>query len=266
MLALPVSSTGLAGFISLRTLALVALLRQRGHRFCIISGMRYATFMTRLHTLPAADAYVIENGGRIFHADGSRGTAAAMVEDTEWRRVHAAAGPASQETLPPAQRTGPLWEAHRALLALGTVCCDAASYTTLVRVSAGAGGEAALAAALAALPPSLTCAWNLGAADVFPATSGKAAALRYLAARWGVAADDERCVCMGDDDNDVRMAAAASHAFLPGVNAPTLAAAVAAQPQRFTVSAEAAFAATEDCLQRVAARFDALAPPQWFAI
>jgi phosphoserine phosphatase len=40
VLALPVSSTGLAGFISLRTLQLVQQLRSAGHRFVIISGMR----------------------------------------------------------------------------------------------------------------------------------------------------------------------------------------------------------------------------------
>jgi hypothetical protein len=45
---------------------------------------------------------------------------------------------------------------------------------------------------------------------------------------------------------------------VPGVNAATLAQAIAAAPQRFTVSSHAAFAATEDCLQRVLDRFAAL--------
>ncbi len=216
--------------------------------------------MQRLRTLPAADAYVVENGGRIFYKAPERGTAAPLVEDAEWRRVHApAAGPASAEALAPEERPGPLWDAYRALRAAG-LRCDVGGYTTVVRVSArgpGAAAEAELRAALAALPPSLAHADNLGAADVTPASSGKAAALRYLAARWGVAPDAPRCVCMGDDDNDIAMAAAAGHAFLPGVNAPTLAAAVAAAPQRFTVSRAHVFGATEEALQAVLDRFDA---------
>jgi hypothetical protein len=208
--------------------------------------------------LPAADAYVIENGGRIFHHDALRGTAAPLVEDFAWRRVHAsAAGPAAQEAVPPASRVGPLWDAYRSLLAAG-LRVDAASYTTLVRVSPGSSGEdgeAAVRAALAALPPSLTHAYNLGAADVMPASSGKHAALRYLADRWGVPPDSAGCVAMGDDDNDIDMALTVSHAFLPGVNAPTLARAVAAQPHRFTISARTAFGATEEALERVHERF-----------
>jgi len=265
VLALPLSSTGLRGYISLRTLQLVSQLRQRGHCFVIVSGMRMSTFLQRLRQLPEADAYVVENGGRIFYADAAEArTAAPLVEDLAWRRVHVpAAGPAAQEAVPAEQRTGPLWEsAYRSFVAAG-LRCDVAGYSTAVRVSAGRDqpaevAEAALAAALAALPSSLTYAYNLGAADVTPATSGKANALRYLAARWGAQASDARCVCMGDDDNDCQMAAAASHAFLPGVNADTLAAAVCATPQQFTVSTLAVFAATEDCLERVLARFDAL--------
>jgi len=286
VLALPPSSTGLTGFISLRTLQLVAQLRQRGHRFAVVSGMRMSTFLQRLRQLPEADAYVVENGGRIFYTStdsAAARTAAPLVEDLAWRRVHSAvAGPAAQEALRAEQRVGALWEAHRALVAAG-LRCDVAGYSTAVRVSAGrdqpaAAAEEALLAALRALPPGLTFAYNLGAADVTPATSGKANALRYLAARWGLQPSDQRCVCMGDvrlaafarhgspahtpcsaqDDNDCEMAAAASHAFVPGVNADSLAAAVRAAPQHFTVSQRHVFAATEDCLERVLARFAAL--------
>ena len=264
VLALPPSSTGLQGYISLRTLQLVAQLRERRHRFAIVSGMRMSTFLQRLRQLPAACAYVVENGGRIFYPDsGAAPTAAPLVEDVAWRRVHApAAGPAAQEALPAEQRAGPLWDAYRAFVAAG-FRCDVAGYSTAVRVSVARdqpaeAAEAALAAALRALPASLTYAYNLGAADVTPATSGKANALRYLAARWGAQAGDARCVCMGDDDNDCEMAATASHAFLPGVNAETLAEAVRNTPRQFTVSTRAVFAATEDMLERVLARFETL--------
>ena len=128
---------------------------------------------------------------------------------------------------------------------------DSVSYTTCVRVSAGEAGEEVLQAQLAALPATLRYAYNLGAADVFPATSGKAAALRYVAQRWGIAPESARCCCMGDDDNDIAMTRAVSHAFLPGVNAPTLAAAVAAEPGRYTVATRAGFDASAESLRAV---------------
>lgn len=85
---------------------------------------------------------------------------------------------------------------------------DAASYTTAfrVRVAATPGRSAADVAALrASVPAGLACAGNLGSVDLYPATSGKAAAAAYLLQRWGLPPDQAVLLC--DDDNDLELAA-----------------------------------------------------------
>lgn len=57
------------GIISRESLRLAAALRASGARFAIVSGARTTTVLQRLPFLPAADAVVSENGGRIFYPD-----------------------------------------------------------------------------------------------------------------------------------------------------------------------------------------------------
>lgn len=57
--------------ISRGTLERCARLRAGGARIAIVSGARTTTLLARLSFLPAADAYVSENGGRIFYHDPS---------------------------------------------------------------------------------------------------------------------------------------------------------------------------------------------------
>eukprot|EP01084_Bolivina_argentea_P249241 417137_1 len=66
VLSLPVSQTGRCGFITMNTLKLCGSVREKGVPLILISSTRYSTFASRLPYLPFADAYVIENGGRIF--------------------------------------------------------------------------------------------------------------------------------------------------------------------------------------------------------
>ena len=139
----------------------------------------------RLPWLPAADALVVESGGRVFYPLPGLPTMAPLVEDVAWREVQAAAaGPAGQDAVPPEQRSGPLWRLYadvaegRVPGLAGGVRLDAHSYTTAFRLHlAGAEQASALAAAL---PPGLATAMNLGHTDVFPATSGK-----VRCAGWG---------------------------------------------------------------------------------
>ena len=58
----------------------------------LITGARTSTLLTRLPFLPAADAYVAENGGRIFYPDTTLPTAMPLAEDTKWRKTHNATG------------------------------------------------------------------------------------------------------------------------------------------------------------------------------
>ena len=54
----------------------------------LITGARTATLLQRLPFLPSADAYVAENGGRIFYPDQTLPTAMPLMEDTKWRKLH----------------------------------------------------------------------------------------------------------------------------------------------------------------------------------
>jgi hydroxymethylpyrimidine pyrophosphatase-like HAD family hydrolase len=58
----------------------------------LITGARSATLLQRLPFLPAADAYVCENGGRIFYSGSELPTACPLTEDMEWRKSLTAAG------------------------------------------------------------------------------------------------------------------------------------------------------------------------------
>lgn len=66
------------------------------------------------------------------------------------------------------------------------------SYTTSFRLRLARPEQAAVLEA--SLPEGLVTAGNLGAADVFPATSGKAGAALHLMKRWGMEPQD--CVFM----------------------------------------------------------------------
>ena len=55
--------------------------------------------------------------------------------------------------------------------------------------------------ALAGLPEGITAAFNLGHADVFPSTSGKENAAKYLMSKFD--ADPSSSFLLCDDDNDI---------------------------------------------------------------
>lgn len=57
-----------------------------------MTGARTATLLQRLPFLPAADAYVSENGGRIFYPDATLPTACQIAEDARWRARHTPTG------------------------------------------------------------------------------------------------------------------------------------------------------------------------------
>lgn len=260
VLTLPPSSTGLRGHISLSTLEHVQRLRSQGHAFVIVTGMRASTFFARLPWLPLCDGYAIENGGRLFWSDPSRGTAACLAEDLGWAAQHAAASPPSQEEVSPASRTGVLWDTYRRLVAAGYTC-DAAGYCTQFRIKTAAGdgpeSEQRLRQLLADLPRELTSAFNLGCADIYASTSGKANAASYVAARFGLALGDTRCVFLCDDDNDVELAQRVDKAFVVGVNSQSMADAIrtAKRPEQFVLPPDgvAGTAATEAMLAAVEA-------------
>lgn len=166
VISLPASATGRMAHVSLETLKLAARLRSSGAHLVLVSGTRYSTFVNRLPYLPRADAYVIENGGRIFYPKRA-GTAAsgkpakedddeeeevcagepsavgdpsltahsedALEEDLKWREnLEGVTGPASQDAKDPGDREGPLWDLYRRAVAEGFEV-DTNTYYTMLR-------------------------------------------------------------------------------------------------------------------------------------
>lgn len=164
VLPLPSSATGRKAVISVETLKLAAKVRASGTRLVLVSGTRYSTLVNRLPFLPRADAYVIENGGRIFYpkkeggdgkaepsekaeASGREGeeesavgdptltahAACALEEDLKWREtMESATGPASQDAKAPEDREGSLWDLYRKAVAEGFEV-DTNTYYTMIR-------------------------------------------------------------------------------------------------------------------------------------
>lgn len=60
---------------------------------------------------------------------------------------------------------------------------------------------------------------------------------------------------MCDDDNDLGMAAAVGHTFVPGITAESMRRAVEASPGAFTVAPVGGFLGTESSLEAVLRRF-----------
>jgi len=167
-------------------------------------------------------------------------------EDTAWRMRHAAAAgpPSTNEGLSPRQREGALWEVFRRLEEEGW-SPDASGYSTSFRLpllskskstsnsdananadsKTGDKTEQDLDRVLSSLPPCLSSSRNLGCADIFPATSGKEAVGRHVAATLGV--DLRNCCFLCDDDNDLPLAAAVGRAFVVGATHPSVERAIA---------------------------------------
>lgn len=82
----------LQGIISVKTLTELERMRRGGVKLVLITGARLSTMLTRMAFLPAADAYVCENGGRIYYPDATLTVALPIAEDMEWRRTHNATG------------------------------------------------------------------------------------------------------------------------------------------------------------------------------
>jgi len=256
LLRLPVSSSGLRGSVSETTLHLLQRLRRSGHRVALVTGMRTTTFFSRLPFLPLCDAHAIENGGRIFFHEPERNTAACLCEDEAWRASHGAfidSAERSEDSL--------LWRTMRRLAGAGCRC-DADGYMTQFRVrppSECSDGEAFVREALKELPSGLAFSFNLGCADVYPATSGKSNAASYIAERFSVSLSSSVFLC--DDDNDIDLALRVRRAFAVGITSASLGRAVVEHPQQFYVASGRAHAATQDALQAVTAFLADERPP-----
>lgn len=91
IVALPRSSTGQQGYVSVKALKMLRQLQDAGVKVAIVTGARSSTLLERLPYLPAADAVVSENGGRIFYVDGNWPSFMPLREDMQWRAELSAA-------------------------------------------------------------------------------------------------------------------------------------------------------------------------------
>ncbi|EIE21831.1 hypothetical protein COCSUDRAFT_17230 [Coccomyxa subellipsoidea C-169] len=218
----------------------------------LITGARTATLLQRLPFLPSADAYVAENGGRIFYPDQTLPTAMPLMEDTKWRKFHnPAAGSNLQEEMKPEDRKGTLWDFYRQLVAQGWTP-DVYSYTTSFRCGLKAYGSKTdedVKAAMKGIPEGLIWAFNLGHADVFPATSGKENAAKYLMDKFDAAPSSSFLLC--DDDNDIGLANLLSKVFVPGFTSDSLRELAAKNPDKFVVAQKGGILGIEEVLDMV---------------
>jgi len=266
MVKLPPSTTGLQGVISKRTLDLVHQLKGSGRKeaaFVLISGARTTTMLQRLAYLPDCDAFVTENGGRIFFRNADqRQTAAPYMEDFAWLESHEdAVGPLELALDPPQDRKGPLWDVYRVLAEEGWKL-DTAGYLTGFRVvDAGeASDETALQNAIQkAGDGKVRFSCNLGKYDIYPSSSGKAEAAAYIRNNCPDrmlkgSKKYNRTVTICDDDNDIDLAMDTHHAYIPSITSEALRLTIHRNPEHFTVSKRMGPFATEDMLQTILKR------------
>lgn len=61
----------------------------------------------------------------------------------------------------------------------------------------------------------------------------------YISKKWTTLADNalsSRCICLCDDDNDVEMALACLHAYIPLITSKSMADTIRSNPNHFTVA------------------------------
>ena len=299
LIFLPPSSTGMRGIISSRTLRLAQRLRSEGCvRLVLVSGMRGTTLLKRLPYLPRADAYACDAGGRIYYpvdcTDGSydgpiiqpveyEGATSkdlepfGIVEDEKWKRGMQsmdAAGRDGYDDKTIEDRRGLLWDFARTLQSQGFVL-DFKGYSTCFRVNRkqqnnAVVDDAKFSSLMKQTPPEgLETSVNLGCVDFYPQRSGKRNACHYLATKFAANGDDDdllskSAVCICDDDNDLEMAMACNHAFIPAITSESMKQTINGNPGKFTVTEDAArkiveTAATEEALTRVLAMLSSAA-------
>ena len=231
----PSSGSGAVAVVSQRSLELLGRVGGTATVVCA-SGMRRSTALQRLPLFPNVRWWVLENGGLVLEAvDG------AFKEVAGWREsIGNDAARAAMHSF--------------AEMALSRGFRVDTRYETMLRVS-GHG----LQELVPLIPKALGYTSNLGHLDIVFSGVGKLPAVRWLLGRIHGQGGPPRFLFMGDDDNDVEIAAAAEHAFVTrpcsaGMRALVASLAEPADSPRVTVAAEEGPRGTELLLDAVLRR------------
>jgi len=143
------------------------------------------------------------------------------------------------------ERDGLLWDYARSLMEEGYVL-DTKGYSTCFRVNRKQQTEEMEdkfdAMVKSGVKPwgGLTTSTNLGCVDFYPKESGKLKCCQYLSGvffpKVGAVNDfmASHAVCMCDDDNDLEMAMACRHAYIPEVTSESMARMIQKEASHFT--------------------------------
>jgi hypothetical protein len=179
------------------------------------------------------DWWVLENGGLIIHRQGDE-----LVELQEWRSVLQ-----SHETR--------VSMAAFADLARSRGFAVDATYETMIRVK-GLGA----ATLLDLLPTNLAHTCNLGHLDIVAKGVSKLSGVRWLLSSLE-GREDVEFLFMGDDDNDVHIAAAAQMAYISRPCSRAMQAFRDANPDRTTIADDEGPLGTDALLKKVLERLKA---------
>lgn len=148
--------------------------------------------------------------------------------------------PKPQEVIPVSERDGNLWNFARTLQQEHGLVLDTTSYSTCFRVNkkhqTGSKGQEKFQALLQgdiSLPPELDTSTNLGCIDVYHVSSGKRNCCKFIAQELGFdLATESACIC--DDDNDIEMALACAHTYIPALTSDSMVETMRRHPSTFT--------------------------------
>lgn len=165
----------------------------------LVTGRRTKNYRILANIIPHGLA-ILEHGGIILHADGSR--------DVEW---HSLLAPWVGS---PPSRSGTLWDFEAVLRAEGFLT-DSEERDTSFRIHPPPSGsvpdnDAYQALRQRELPVGLTMLWTYGATlECFPTASGKRNAVNFMLKRLGVNIQDVAMI--GDDSNDMDLLTAVGY-------------------------------------------------------
>lgn len=203
-----------------------------------------------------------------------------LVEDIQWRasmertcgtegfvgmELDSSSDVIMTDPIPIVDRPGLLWKHAQTLIDRGVVI-DSKGYSTCFRVnrSQQTNVEAFDLVRNLIVPTELATSTNLGCIDFYPKDSGKKNCCLYLAKKLCNDSEDESilatsAICLCDDDNDLEMALACQHAYVPSVSSESMAQAIKDNPTKLTViegiDGVEGTSATELALTLILARF-----------